>query len=123
MSAMPQEETSVAVRLKPGRIVRKRLHPIAQLRRMYLKRRARRADAAVAPVAATTTSTIITMLRVTFPPFLTPAGRTPECLKRPPKHFTRIHTIREFARLPLAARWLRDDNSEWRKSRCFSLVV
>jgi hypothetical protein len=55
---------------------------------MYLKRRARRADAAVAPAAATTTSTIITMLRVTFPPFLTPAGRAPECLKRPPKHFT-----------------------------------
>jgi len=38
------------------------------------------------------------------------AGRAPECLKRPPKHFT--HTIREFARLPLAAHWLRDDNSK-----------
>jgi len=57
------------------RVVRKRLHPIAQLRRMHLKRRARRADAAVAPAAATNTSTIITMLRVAFPPFLTPAGR------------------------------------------------
>jgi hypothetical protein len=74
-TASARKETSVAVRLKPGRIVRKRLHPIAQLRRMHLKRRARRADAAVAPAAATNTSTIITMLRVAFPPFLTPAGR------------------------------------------------